>query len=234
MTGVLRVSFLALCGVLAAAGCSSENPPATNNGGNGGNGAGASGGTGGSGAEPGTGGTGGDPGTGGSDGGTGGSSGSTGGTGGGNTDFSPQCDLSLTVAGEEIAKGVVCAPEDPQLCWRKCGPQGSGWKSETCSGGVYAEGDCVFPPDGDYACFKLPEPGALHAECPTDPALMPQASEDCTVPECNPCNVDGQYKTSSAEVKVGWCVCQPPNNAGTRTWTCASGTAWPCPLGNGC
>ena len=33
--------------------------------------------------------------------------------------------------------------------------------------------------------------------------------------------------------KIGWCVCQPGAN-GLTTWSCASDTAWPCPLGAGC
>jgi hypothetical protein len=237
MIGTCRVSFLALStliAVAAGAGCSSENAPATNAGGSGGTAPS----TGGSGAgEAGTGGdgagdTGGASGSGASGGSAGdGSGGSTGGTSGGE-DFTPACDLTMTVAGLAIAKGVACVAEDPQLCWKTCGPQSVGWKSETCTGGIYAEGDCVFPSAGDYQCFKIPE--AQHAECPTTAELMPQASQACTVPECNACNVAGQYKTSSGEVKVGYCVCQPPNSAGTRTWSCASGTAWPCPLGQGC
>jgi hypothetical protein len=249
MTGTCRVSFLALSALIAvaaAAGCSSENEPATGASGSGSGSGGTSPGSGGSGAgDSGAGGSGADGGTGGDGSGTGGASGSGGsggsGTGGstggtsGTEDFTPACDLTLTVGGEAIAKGVACTDQDPPLCWKKCGPASVGWKSETCTGGIYAEGDCVFPADGDYSCFAIPE--TMHAECPTDPALMPQASQACTVPECNPCNVGGQYKTSSTtspEIKVGWCVCQAPSSSGTRTWSCASGTAWPCPAGQGC
>ncbi len=256
---VTRVCFVALSAVFVAAGCSSDNEPATNTGnvnqgGSNGSGAGAAGGAGGStggaggsvggaggsaGSASGSGGsgaesgTGGDAGSGGSAAGSGGAAGTTGGAGGsGGENFSPACDVSTTAAGMAIAKGVACVAADPQLCWKKCGPQSSGWKSETCTGGVYAEADCVFPSSGDYSCFKIPT--TQNAACPTDAAMMPQASQTCDVPECNPCNVGGQYKTSSAEVKVGWCICQPANSSGKRTWSCASGTAWPCPLGQGC
>jgi len=44
----------------------------------------------------------------------------------------------------------------------------------------------------------------------------------------------GQYLDSSGAVKIGYCVCTQPNAAGVRTWSCASDTAWPCPLANGC
>ena len=163
---------------------------------------------------------------------TGSSTDGSAGAGTSSEDFTPACDLTLSVGGEEIKKGTACADEDPEICWRKCGPQSSGWKSETCTSGVYAEGDCVFPSDATYECYKIPE--EQHAECPTTTEEMPQASQECDVPECNPCNVEDQYMTSSGEVKVGYCVCQPANSEGTRTWSCASGTAWPCPLGQGC
>ena len=244
MTVICRVSLLALSTMFViTAGCSSENPPATNNAGNGGqpggnggaSGAGAGGSASGSDGSGGTGtvgsaGTGGASGTGTTGTGGGGSGGASG--AGGSGEFSPPCDLTRTMAGAEIAKGVACVAADPQLCYKTCGPQSSGWKSETCTGGVYAEGDCQFPASGDYSCFKIPT--TLHASCPTDPAMTPQASQPCDVPECNACNTGGNYKTSSGEVKVGWCVCQPPNSSGKRSWTCASGTAWPCPLGQGC
>ena len=235
MTAIGRVSLFALSALLVSVGCSSENPPATtgnlgqggSTGGQGGSSSGSAGtgaGTSGS-AGTGTTGSGGASGSGGS-----GTTGTGGASGTGTTDFTPPC--TTTAAGVEIAKGGACTASDPQLCWKKCGPQSVGWKSETCTGGIYAEGDCQFPAGADYACFKIPT--TLHADCPTDAAMMPQASQECAVPECNACSVGGQYKTSTAEVKVGWCVCQPPNSSGKRSWTCASGTAWPCPLGQGC
>jgi hypothetical protein len=141
----------------------------------------------------------------------------------------PPCDLTRTAAGEEIKKGTPCTDADPALCWRGCGPQSVGWKSETCSGGSYVEGDCQFPPEDDYSCFAIPE--TLHPDCPAE---TPQATMECNVLECNSCNVDNQYLTSSGEAKVGYCICQPPNSAGSRSWSCSSGTAWPCPLGQGC
>ena len=243
MTVICRVSLLAASTMFAVlAGCSAENPPATSNpvngqpggasGANGASGSGAGGSTGGSGGSgmEGSSGATGSAGTGTTGTGGGGSGGAAGSGGGG--EFQPPCDLTRTAAGAEIAKGVACAASDPQLCYKTCGPQSSGWKAETCTGGTYAEGDCQFPANGDYACFKIPT--TQHAMCPTDPAMTPQASQPCEVPECNPCNTAGNYKTSSGEVKVGWCVCQPPNSSGKRSWTCASGTAWPCPLGQGC
>ena len=141
----------------------------------------------------------------------------------------PPCDLTRTATGEEIKKGTACTDADPTLCWRGCGPQSAGWKSETCSGGSYIEGDCQFPPEDDYSCFAIPD--MQSADCPTE---TPQATLECDVPECTTCNVDNQYLTSSGEAKVGYCICQAPSADGSRAWSCASGTAWPCPLGQGC
>ena len=44
----------------------------------------------------------------------------------------------------------------------------------------------------------------------------------------------GGYSDSGGAAKVGYCVCQVANADGKRTWSCASDTAWPCPLGAGC
>lgn len=149
------------------------------------------------------------------------------GDGDGATLGNPPC--GVTLAGEEIKKAVACTADDVQLCWRACGPQSSGWKSETCTGGAYAEGDCMFPAEGDYACYAIDDP--QDAACPAE---EPQASQLCDVPTCSTCNFNGQYKDSGGAVKQGYCVCQEPNGSGERKWSCGSATAWPCPLGNGC
>lgn len=159
--------------------------------------------------------------------------GTRGGDGDGDTSGSlgdPIC--GLTKGGLEIKKGEVCTAEDTQLCYRTCGPESSGFKTETCSGGAYVEGDCAFPAEGDYSCFAIPTTQA--AECPTDVADTPTASALCDVPTCSPCNVNGQYFDSKGAPKAGYCVCQEANSSGERKWSCGSSTAWPCPLGNGC
>jgi hypothetical protein len=175
-------------------------------------------------------------GTGGGKGGKGGSAGSgTGGTGVVNPpphpDFLPPCFLGPTSAGEEILKGVACAPEDPQLCYRPCGPNQSGWKSEDCTAGVYTEGDCVFPMDGDYSCYKIPDPIDEGACGVTSP---PKATGECGAPSCTVCNFEGFYLDSGNDAKEGYCICREPGPDGVRRWTCASATAWPCPLNRGC
>jgi hypothetical protein len=178
----------------------------------------------------GRGGTSGRGGAGGSDGGGGG------GQGGGGGPFSPSCSGLFTAAGPEPTKGGACTPSDPQLCYKTCGPERTGSKSEICTGGVYAEmSGCAFPPNADYSCYKIPT--AANATCPA--GVTPQASQQCTADHCVLCNSvgglpGGAYLDASGAARVGYCTCQLPNAAGTRTWSCASDTAWPCPAGTGC
>lgn len=143
--------------------------------------------------------------------------------------FSPLCsDVPPTAAGVP-AKGGACAEKDPQLCFKTCGPLSVGFKSETCMNGAYVEqSGCTFP-DADYACYKIPT--TVSASCPT---TAPQATMPCDVAMCTPCNVDGNYLDSSGASKMGYCVCPTAGDSGMRKWSCASATAWPCPLGKGC
>jgi len=138
-----------------------------------------------------------------------------------------------------VTNGYVCGPGDVQFCYKPCGPEKVGTKSETCSAqqGIYYEmAGCVFDPSRDYSCYKIST--AANSTCPLN--ATPQASAACDVPPCTPCNSQqgiqgGQYLDSSGAAKVGFCVCQAPNTAGARTWSCASDNgAWPCPRQNGC
>src|SRR5690606_32524104 len=142
----------------------------------------------------------------------------------------PPCNLGPTAAGDEIKKGTACTDEDPQLCWRSCGPGSVGWKTEECVSGAYVEGDCQFPLDGDYSCYAIPD----EIDTTVCPDELPQSTVECDVPECTLCNYNGEYLDSGDNLKMGFCVCNPPDGEGVRDWTCASETAWPCPLGNGC
>jgi hypothetical protein len=154
---------------------------------------------------------------------------------GGSTTEHLSCTGLVTAAGVEPTKNGACTPTDPQLCYKTCGPEKTGDKSETCSGGVYVEmSGCAFDPTHDYSCYKIPS--AANTACPTG---TPQASQACTTDHCVLCNTTGglpggHYNDSSGADKIGYCTCQVPNSAGTRTWTCASDTAWPCPAGMGC
>jgi hypothetical protein len=152
----------------------------------------------------------------------------TGGTGG-TTDFTPLCSGLLTAAGVAPTKNGICNdPNDPQLCYKTCGPQSVGFKSETCTAQVYVEqSGCSFPP-ADYSCYKIP--ATMDPSCPTE---VPQATTVCTVAPCTLCNVNGGYLDSSGAAKQGYCVC-PTSSTGTSKWSCASTTAWPCPAGQGC
>ena len=152
------------------------------------------------------------------------------GTGGSGAFGEPAC-LSTVI------KGGACTPTDQQFCYKTCGPEKTGVKTETCTtAGTYAEmSGCTFDPAKDYSCYKIPT--AANTACPA--GVTPQGSMACDVPHCMLCNslqgvIGGQYLDSTGAPKVGWCTCQEPNGDGLRTWTCASDTAWPCPLGAGC
>jgi hypothetical protein len=146
--------------------------------------------------------------------------------------FSPNCAaVPVTAAGMAPAKAGACAASDTQLCYKTCGPQSLGFKSETCTNGAYVEqSGCAFPTGMDYSCYKVPT--AVDASCP---AMPPQASQPCTVAACTLCDVGGSYLDSTGASKPGYCVCPAAAVAGAvRKWSCASGTAWPCPAGQGC
>jgi hypothetical protein len=140
----------------------------------------------------------------------------------------PMCPTS-------VAKGGDCTATDPQLCYKTCGPEKTGVKSETCTSAKYAEmSGCSFDSTVDYSCYKIPT--AANAACP---AGMPSASTACTVDHCVLCNSTGglpggMYSDSGGMAKSGYCVCQVAGSSGTRNWSCATDTAWPCPLGKGC
>ena len=137
----------------------------------------------------------------------------------------PLCMSLFTNAGSAPTKGGACEPTDPQFCYKTCGPQSIGFKTETCSSGVYWEGACQFALGGDYSCYAIPP--TLDPACPAEP---PQAGTACDVPACAPCNAAGIYLDSTGAPKAGYCVCVPGI---VQRWSCALAISWPCP-GSGC
>src|SRR5262245_24691599 len=136
-----------------------------------------------------------------------------------------------------VSKGVPCGSGEVQFCYKPCGPEKIGMRSETCdvSGVYYEMPGCSFDPNWEYSCYRI----STVANTMCAAGVTPQASAACDLPPCVVCNslqglTGGQYLDSSGAVKVGYCVCTVPNAAGVRTWSCASDTAWPCPLGYGC
>jgi hypothetical protein len=185
------------------------------------------------GATPGAGGAGDERGEGGTVGsggtvGTGGAMDAGGGGGGGGGFGEPACL-------PKVAQGGACTATDQQFCYKPCGPEGAGVRSETCrSSGLYAEMDgCSYDPTRDYSCYRIPvEPDAACAGAP-------QAGTPCDLPACRPCNsrggiARGEYFSAAGAATTGWCVCEAPDAAGKRTWSCANAPTWPCPLGSGC
>jgi hypothetical protein len=135
-----------------------------------------------------------------------------------------------------VANHGPCAASDPQLCYKTCGPENIGARSETCTtAGSYAEmSGCAFDSIvGSYACYKLPS--AANA-CP---AGTPQQGTACSVNPCVVCNstgglAGGGFLDSTAAAKTGYCVCPAANGSGARTWSCATDVSWPCPGNTGC
>jgi hypothetical protein len=179
-------------------------------------------------------------GTGGSIGGTTGGAGTTG-AGGSTSALGNACGMGfgLPTCASTVSKGGVCAATDVQCCYKTCGPETKGVKSELCqTSGTYSEmSGCAFDATKDYSCYKIP--AAADPECPA--GMTPQATKDCgTVAMCHACNSTqgmpgGGYLDSGGSAKTGFCVCQAPNAQGARVWSCATDNgSWPCPGNSGC
>ena len=151
--------------------------------------------------------------------------GTTGAAGESGTFGSPAC--GNTMAGTAAGKGVACTTADVQLCYKTCGPEKSGVKSETCTNGAYAEGACMFDQTKNFMCYAIPA-----TPDPTCPTTAPMASSACTIADCVVCGGTTGYLDSTGAAKTGYCVCQASSS--NPTWSCASSTAWPCPSGTGC
>jgi len=108
------------------------------------------------------------------------------------------------------AKNGTCTTEG-ETCNKTCGPNKTGYKSETCTSAVYVEGPCTFPV-ADYACYKVTD---ATAACPTG-----TKSGDACTGECAPCS---GYIDSNGATKVGYCICVKDK------YTCGSAPKeWPC------
>jgi hypothetical protein len=145
-------------------------------------------------------------------------------------------DFGQPTCRDRVSNQSECAPTDLQFCYKPCGPERQGGQALMCSNGLYYQAAfCAFDPNKDYSCYAIPK--TADAACPA--GVAPMAAQPCNVPHCTLCNslqgVSGGYFYDSAgAAKNGYCVCQPPNANGTRTWSCASDVMWPCPTGVGC
>jgi hypothetical protein len=165
-------------------------------------------------------------GTGGSSSATGGSSSATGGSsstgaGGGTASDGGGIPIPPCLAGE--TKGGACMTATPEgmACYKTCGPSSIGWKAETCTSGLYVEGNCNYV-QADYSCYAV---GANTPACPAGT----QASQPCTMGMCMPCGGKGNdYLDTSNAVKTGYCIC--PTGAAAPKWSCGSisSCSWPC------
>ncbi|HEY2407457.1 MAG TPA: hypothetical protein VGI10_15710 [Polyangiaceae bacterium] len=117
-------------------------------------------------------------------------------------------------------KGGACETEGA-ACKKTCGPQSTGFKSETCIDGLILENNaCEFDCSNtsvDWSCYSL----AAASLCST--TVLPMINQPCSVAACMPCS--GGYLDSSGTYKTGACVCAVGVTGGK--WSCASLTAWP-------
>ena len=168
--------------------------------------------------------------------GTGGETGADGGI------FSPACAGLTTAIGVAPTKACGCTASDPQLCYKPCGPEDRGARSETCMGGFYAEMPiCAYDPSKDYSCYKVPfdAPDPICPRSGSDIFDPPHEASACTVADCVVCNSygglpGGTYIDRGGVTQPGYCVCSLPDAAGNRSWSCAGLDDWPCPNGSGC
>ena len=136
--------------------------------------------------------------------------------------FEPRCE-------DEVIKGSACTAASIPVCYRSCGPDNLGSKSETCQSGSYVEqSGCSFP-KRDYSCYQVPS--SLPPSCPS--SSVPRGGQACQSPACTACfggsAQNPLYEDSTGARKSGYCVCSD-----ARIWTCASLPSWPCPAGEGC
>ena len=139
----------------------------------------------------------------------------------------PPCDST-------VFKGGACTAPDQQRCYKTCGPDKLGMKSEICAGGVYAEmSGCTFDTVRDYSCYRLPSTPT--AGCSV--GLTPQANALCSLPPCVVCNNnEGLAAARTPTRRAGPCsvtAFAPRTRRGDEV-ELRQRQAWPCPLGRGC
>jgi len=100
--------------------------------------------------------------------------------------------------------------------YKTCGPKSVGFKSNLLRGRLRRAVGLQLPA-GDYSCYKnshnhrrdLPHCGRA------------QASTQCSVADCVPCNLNGNYLDSTSATSRAT-VCAQPRRPGHGQWTCAS------------
>ena len=137
-----------------------------------------------------------------------------------------------------VAKGGACGPADQQFCYKRV-------RSREHRREVGDVHDRPAPTprcraarfDPTQRLLLLQDPG----RCQRRLSVGRRAPDGSGVRPSRPARSATASRASSAvsisdaagAPKIGWCVCQP-GATGMTTWSCASDTAWPCPLGAGC
>ena len=123
-----------------------------------------------------------------------------------------------------VESGENCAPTDEQLCYKRCGPDGVGVKSETCqSSGLYTEMvGCAYDLSRDYSCYRIP----MRAQRRLPERAATAGGSALRAGAVHRVQQSGgacrrRFASGAGAVSEGWCVCQAANAAGLRTWSCA-------------
>jgi hypothetical protein len=182
--------------------------------------------------------TGATPGTGGTTGTSTGNAGSTGTGGAGVCDKGSAAVVALGNPCVEVKNKAVCDQDgvantaDDTACWNTCGPNKSGVKNCTCTGGMWSCPTCDYDitDPRKFDCYKT----ATAVACPPDPtdssgAMLPASGGACTLPACQPCGSASvtSYRDSTGAPKAGWCICVPKTDgSNTSVYSCASVLEW--------
>lgn len=125
----------------------------------------------------------------------------------------------------------VLGTADDLACFNTCGPNKSGTKNCTCTGGLWACPTCDYDVSvpSKFACYKT----ATAVLCPPDPTdtsggMLPASGGACTLDPCKPCGSASvnSYRDSSGVPKFGWCICVPTTDGTGSVYSCASVLEW--------
>ena len=137
-----------------------------------------------------------------------------------------------------VVKGGACTPTDQQFCYKTCGPEKTGVKTETCTtAGTYAEmSGCSFEPSQGFLLLQDPDRGQHGVPGGRDAPGLDGLRRPALRALQQPRRRRRRQLPRLGRRAQGRLVHLPGAERGTglRTWTCASDTAWPCPLGAGC
>ena len=118
---------------------------------------------------------------------------------------------TLPICPAGVKNLVACMGAEP--CANRCGPNQTGLRACTCGPDVPAMtacGRCLFPPNVDTSCYRLPpSPPACPASA-IGPELLIKTNDACDEAPCTTCGSAGagvpSYIDAAGTAKVGFCT----------------------------